>query len=229
MEEEFTKVTFSGHFVSDTEMHVGLRSRGVSMACFISLFSVVKPGGAGEEQSGGLFGSPNASGYFVYSPFDVDEADGMGKLRVLVNRGWIPRDSNTAENQAKRAVGEEFLLLSDESIIQIRDRVTIEAVSRRGENPKSFPKNDPAGNQWYSIDVEEMSKLTGSSPLLFDVISNSETNSQLLSRDGAPLARNGKRLMLKNDHFAYMVTWFGLSAFSAWALSRRSARLLVRR
>ncbi|KAI8607657.1 hypothetical protein BC830DRAFT_1158195, partial [Chytriomyces sp. MP71] len=98
--------------------------------------------------------------------------------------------------------------------VLINGVLEIEAVLRRSEDPNNFPKNDPRANQWYSIDADGMCKWTKSDPILLDLVSNSEVNRPLLERPGAPLARNGTAIHLKNDHFAYAVTWFGMCAIT---------------
>ncbi|KAJ3122643.1 Surfeit locus protein 1 [Physocladia obscura] len=195
---QFQKVKISGKFAEGRDMHVGLRSRGTA---------------ADGKGSQGM--ATNPQGYFVFSPFDVDSSEGVGKLRILINRGWIPRSAG------KSIESQELRKISDA-------KVTIEAVLRLGENPASFPKNDPHSDQWYSIDVHSMSQWAASTKghndipqqtmLVFDLINNSELNAPLLAREGAPLARNGSTLQIKNDHFVYAVTWFGMCGFSAAAL-----------
>ncbi|KAJ3264782.1 hypothetical protein HDU77_007631 [Chytriomyces hyalinus] len=189
-ETQFKKVRLVGNFVPGLDMYVGPRTRGA----------------AGELDSGGGLGGGRPIGYFVYSPFDALIGD--TRYRVLVNRGWIPKDGKTVEAQSAR---------------KIDGQVEIEAVIRAGEDPSSFPENDPRVNQWYSIDVDGMAKWTNSDPILVDMISNSETNKELLARPLAPLARNGRSIALKNDHLAYAVTWFGMCGISA-VLIRNIAR-----
>ncbi|KAJ3082648.1 hypothetical protein HDU99_002038 [Rhizoclosmatium hyalinum] len=102
--------------------------------------------------------------------------------------------------------------------ILITGPVEIEVVLRNGEDISSFPTNEPAINQWYSIDVDGMSKWTNSEPILVDMISNSKINEPLLNTPGAPLARNGNSIQLKNNHLAYAITWFGMCGITAFLI-----------
>ncbi|KAI9333869.1 SURF1 family-domain-containing protein [Obelidium mucronatum] len=182
---QFRKFKVKGEFVEGADLYVGPRTRGAA---------------ADTDTARGL--AHNPVGYFVYSPFDVEQSQVTGPkpYRVLVNRGWIPRDSKTLESQSKR---------------KISGPVEIEVVLRTGENPSSFPTNDPKSNQWYSIDVDGMAEWTKSDAIVMDMISNSAINAPLLEREGAPLARNGTNIQLKNDHLVYAITWFGMCGISA--------------
>ncbi|KAJ3030405.1 UNVERIFIED_CONTAM: Surfeit locus protein 1 [Siphonaria sp. JEL0065] len=187
---QFRKIKVKGTFVEGADLYVGPRTRGAA---------------AETDNSRGL-GGGNPVGYFVYSPFDVDSKeldDGLRKYRILVNRGWIPRDAKTIESQVKR---------------KITEPVEIEAVLRNGEDPSSFPTNEPKINQWYSIHVDGMAAYTSSDPILVDMISNSAINAPLLEREGSPLARNGTNIQLKNNHAAYAITWFGMCGITAFLI-----------
>ncbi|ORY39012.1 hypothetical protein BCR33DRAFT_720280 [Rhizoclosmatium globosum] len=63
-----------------------------------------------------------------------------------------------------------------------------------------------------------MSKWTNSEPILVDMISNSKINESLLNTPGAPLARNGNSIQLKNNHLAYAITWFGMCGITAFLI-----------
>ncbi|KAJ3414950.1 Surfeit locus protein 1 [Chytridiales sp. JEL 0842] len=158
-------------------------------------------GAAGEDSGGGgLIGNASNAGYFVYTPFDTEDGD-----RVIVNRGWIPRGNQNPKTRPDA---------------QVDSRVTIEAVTREGEDPSAFPKNVPEQNVWYSIDVDAMAKATNGSPILLDMIADSKVNAPLLRREGAPLAR-GSQISLRNNHLSYAITWYGMSGIMAAMIFRR--------
>ncbi|KAJ3077101.1 Surfeit locus protein 1 [Podochytrium sp. JEL0797] len=185
---QFRKIKVKGRFVEGVDLYVGPRTRGA----------------AGEsDESRGM--SSNPVGFFVYSPFDVDqgELEGSQKVRVLVNRGWISKEARlTEEGQSERKVS---------------GPVEIEAVLRTGENTSKFPTNEPKINQWYSIDTVGMSEWTDSDPILLDMI-NSPMNAPILTKPHAPLARNAHNIQLKNNHFVYAITWFGMCGITAFLI-----------
>jgi surfeit locus 1 family protein len=84
-ETQFLRVSTKGQFLHDREMLVGPRTRTDQH----------------QQQSGGLFGSGSRVGYFVFTPFKIQES---GEI-ILVNRGWIPREFRDSQTRKQNQVG----------------------------------------------------------------------------------------------------------------------------
>jgi surfeit locus 1 family protein len=86
----------------------------------------------------------------VITPFYCKETN----TRILVNRGWVPESKL---NPASRQEG------------QVEGEVTITAVVRGNEKrPVFMPKNNIENNFWYYKDLDQMSSLAGTEPILVD-------------------------------------------------------------
>jgi surfeit locus 1 family protein len=72
----------------------------------------------------------------------------------------------------------------------------------------STPEPDLAGNIWFARNVETMSEVLDTQPLMVVASQTSPADPRL-----TPLPVN--TASIKNDHFAYAVTWFLLAA--VWA------------
>ncbi|KAI9143419.1 SURF1 family-domain-containing protein [Paraphysoderma sedebokerense] len=130
-------------------------------------------------------------GSFVVTPFLTQD----GNL-VLVNRGWVPKNWDHQEDRSDRIV-------------------EIEAVLRSNETKSMFtPPNNPARNQWYWIDNDEIWREVSDKstvphrysivPVAFDLILKS-------SHPTAYPIPKDLTIPLKNDHLQYAITWYSLS------------------
>ena len=129
----------------------------------------------------------DAVGYQVITPFTL--ADGA---TLLINRGFVPAERKAP---ATRAAGE----LSGE--------VTVTGLLRLPEKPGAFtPANDPAHDQWYSVDLPAMAKAAGVGPVLpFYVDADKTPNPGGWPRGGQTI------LDLPNNHLSYAATWYTLA------------------
>lgn len=143
---------------------------------------------------GGSLGRKPKSGAQIITPFEIS---GTGQ-RILVNRGWVPMDKIRPE---KRQEG------------QIKGETSLVGFIRQGEKRQPFQaKNNPENNKWYSRDVDAMAEVTGSLPILVDADAASTI-------PGGP--RGGQtRVYLRNEHLQYIITWYSLSAFTAYMYYR---------
>ncbi len=133
-----------------------------------------------------LRGSP---GLHVLTPF----ARGEGMPAVLVNRGWVPFDK---QDPATRADG------------QVKGTVTIEGIVRLQRPPGWFtPDDDPKKNNWFTIDSEKMSQVTGI-PLAdgYYIVAD-----KMGTPGDFPVGRQW-RMDIRNNHLEYAITWFALAA-----------------
>lgn len=175
-EQEYRRIRLRGKFDHSEEIHVLPRSLN-----------------EGPHGGGGLGQRPK-SGAHIITPFDLSETG----QRILVNRGWVPRDKIEPE---KRPEG------------QIQGEVELVGFIRQGEKRQPFQaKNNSEKNQWCSRDVDAMAEVTGSLPILVDADAASTI-------PGGP--KGGQtRVYLRNEHLQYIITWYALSGFTAYMYYR---------
>ncbi|KAF9183586.1 surf-like protein [Haplosporangium sp. Z 767] len=132
-------------------------------------------------------------GYFLITPLER----GNGS-KILVRRGWVPREK---KDQATRQEG------------LVEGEVTVEGLLRTGEQKASsfVPENNPEKNEWYSLDVEAMAKLSDSQPVVVEMILDTPQHlikSELIDKN-IPVGRSPV-VELRNNHKEYIVTWYSL-------------------
>ncbi len=158
-------------------------------------------------------------GFWVMTPLAT--ADGA---TILINRGFIPEKLATSY----RALSEtNRLTTSDTSTIQIT------GLLRMTEPSGGFlRKNDPAGNRWYSRDVNAIAAATGltrPAPFFIDADAGPANNKPGAQQDdvaaSAPVA--GLTVIhFHNNHLIYAAVWFSLAAMTAaaWAYVMRDRK-----
>ena len=138
-------------------------------------------------------------GFHVITPLRL--ADGS---HLLVNRGWIPTSLKTP---SLRAAG------------QLTGEVTVTGYLRGSQRQGWFTRdNKPGINMWYFIDLGAMaaaSGLKGVRPYYLEAAKADIPG-------GYPLGGQ-TRLMLRNDHLQYAITWFSvaLAGMVIWYLWHR--------
>ncbi len=126
-------------------------------------------------------------GFHVMTPLKL--ADGS---HLLVNRGWIPTSLKTA---SLRAAG------------QVRGQVTVTGYLREPQAPGWVTRdNKPGINMWYYVDVAAMAAATALPrvrPFYLEVAADRNPG-------GYPIGGQ-TRLVLRNDHLQYVITWFSIA------------------
>ncbi|MDP1977378.1 SURF1 family protein [Undibacterium sp.] len=149
-------------------------------------------------------------GFWVMTPLAI--ADGA---TILINRGYIP-EKMAASYWASS--GKDRLATSDASSIQVT------GLLRMTEPGGGFlRKNDPAGNRWYSRDVNAIATaigLTKAAPFFIDADAGPDNNKLGTQKNGAlantPVA--GLTVIhFHNNHLIYAIVWFLLAAMAAAA------------
>lgn len=137
-------------------------------------------------------------GYWVLTPL---EAPGF---RVLVNRGFVPKDKS---DPGSRAAG------------NVAGTVQVTGLLRITEPGGAFLRtNDPIANRWYSRDVKAIAKTKGldrTAPYFVDA--DATPNPGGYPVGGLTVVR------FPDNHMVYALTWFALCALSlffAWRLWR---------
>ncbi|MBV1900094.1 MAG: SURF1 family protein [Kordiimonadaceae bacterium] len=140
-----------------------------------------------------------APGYFLYAP--VKRAN---SLVVIVNFGWVP-----LEQQANAAIA--------------KGKVAFRGIKLPSAKPGTMSlANDPTKGTWYLADVPEMAAhfgLKAGQYYDFRVFADHTAAVGGLPLGGQVLVR------IPNNHFEYMLTWYGLAAaliaiFLAFGYSR---------
>lgn len=147
------------------------------------------------------------SGYFVYTPLQLDD----GRL-LFVNRGFVPYDRKEV---APRLDGQ----------VSGRQEIVGLARNRLDEKPNYFmPDNDPVKNVFYWKDLDLMAQSSGvgtqDNYLPFFVDAGNVPNPGGLPVGAVTL------IDLPNSHLQYAITWYGLAAalvgvLGAWLWRRR--------
>jgi surfeit locus 1 family protein len=149
------------------------------------------------------------SGYFVYTPLEIDE-----DRFVFVNRGFVPFDR---KDPASRDEG------------QIEGWMTVGGLARNPLTEKPswiLPDNEPARNIFYWKDLQAMAASSGvGTPddyVSFFVDANDAPNPGGLPVGGVTM------VSLPNSHLQYAVTWYGLAGalcgvVGVWLWRHRSA------
>jgi len=137
-------------------------------------------------------------GWHVVTPLVLE--DGM---KILVNRGFVPGSRVDPES---RKGG------------QSSGMVDVVGVLRLSELRNSMtPDNKEETRRWSWRDIGALAGKLGTSEVFID--QDLET-SVSVAREGGPVGGQ-TRITLTNDHFQYMMTWFGASAATSFLWVRR--------
>ncbi|GLT02429.1 SURF1-like protein [Sphingobium jiangsuense] len=145
------------------------------------------------------------AGYWVLTPLRT----GDGRL-IYVNRGYVPTGSRLEAARAATPQGQ----------------VSIVGLLRLTEPGGGFLRsNDPAGDRWYSRDVEALARARGLShvaPFFVDA----QTEGTAAARPAGSPVPGLTVIRFANSHLSYALTWFAMAAGSlglAFWLWRRGA------
>jgi surfeit locus 1 family protein len=133
------------------------------------------------------------AGFWVLTPLET-----AGGAIVLINRGFVPPDRR---DQATRRDGNPA------------GPVSITGLLRLTEPKGGFLRNnDPAGNRWYSRDVEAIAAARGlPGPAPFFIDADATPNMSGFPQGGLTV------VTFHNSHLIYALTWFGLAIMLAGA------------
>jgi surfeit locus 1 family protein len=136
-------------------------------------------------------------GWWLVTP--LQQADGRS---VLVNRGFV---TTASKAQASRPDGE----------------ITVTGLLRLAEPGGGFlRRNDPAGNRWFSRDVQAIAAARGignAAPYFVDTDADAQAGPDAWPVGGLTV------VSFHNNHLVYAFTWFALAAMvagAAWMLRR---------
>ena len=164
------------------------------------------------------------AGFWVMTP--LQQPDGS---QVLINRGFVPDSLRSTWSDATQVAA-----------ATPPGEVSVTGLLRATEPKGGFLRsNDPAGNRWYSRDVQAIAQARGlaqAAPFFVDAglpgdspavvgetkrSSNAELQSQQWPQAGLTQIR------FTNNHLVYALTWYGLAlmvAGAAWLVLRYQRR-----
>ncbi|MCR9108509.1 SURF1 family protein [Marivita sp. XM-24bin2] len=120
------------------------------------------------------------AGYLVISPFVTEDG-----RRILVDRGFIPVE----ERDITRDGGEKDIIGN---------------LHWPDDRTSSTPENDVDGNIWFARDIEAMSGVLNTEPLLVIARNISPSDPGVTP---LPVDTSG----IPNDHLQYAITWYSLA------------------
>jgi surfeit locus 1 family protein len=143
----------------------------------------------------------NVPGAFVITPFVLSDR----KLTILVNRGFVPYTQYSVENRKEA---------------QIEGDIEIVGLLRTDEKSNLFaPENKPLNNEWHMRDINLMALCLETAPVFLDATYENTVR----NRFSEPIGPVGGQTIvyLRNEHAAYITTWFCLSAITSvlWYLN----------
>ena len=162
----------------------------------------------GSDKGNSPAGAPAQSGWDVVTPLAC--ADGS---RVLVNRGWVPRDATAAIDQP---TGQQ----------------RIEGVLKQGDRENKYGHNDPAAGRYVWLDLASLARSSGSSPIL--VMAAAEGSHASDGRASSSVHRTWPRVrplsslmsfyVEPHTHIVYAATWASLTVAGAVITVKRFVR-----
>jgi len=168
--DAFTRVVCEGVFDHPRQVLLGPRSAPAGMSV------------AGKAPAG----APTQSGWDVLTPLEL--ADGSC---VLVNRGWVPRDTTDA-------------------IVQPAGTQRVEGVLKEGERENRWARNDVASGRYVWLDLPTVAAATGSQPVL--IVASVASSEGPRSFPSARPVESFMAFYIEPDrHMSYAATWGSLA------------------
>nr|WP_307235057.1 SURF1 family protein [Pararhizobium capsulatum] len=129
------------------------------------------------------------AGFWVVTP--LTRSDGT---TILINRGFVPPDRRDPTTRSKAPTGD----------------LTVTGLLRLSEPGGAFLRsNDPAGNRWYSRDIAAIAETQGLSRVApYFIDADSTANPGGYPVGGLTIVR------FRNNHLAYIFTWYALAAMT---------------
>lgn len=128
------------------------------------------------------------TGLHVITPFFIPERG----YSILVNRGFVDKDRKDPKTRLDG---------------QIEGEIEISGLIRTSSDDTYMPSKDLSRNEWPYVDVEEMSRVRETKPVIIDA-------------DNKATVKNGPiggqtRIQIRNQHMSYILTWYSLSAITS--------------
>ncbi|PIK38363.1 putative surfeit locus protein 1 [Apostichopus japonicus] len=184
---EYRKVNVQGEFDHSKEVYILPRSLN-------------HQGGGGG--GGGGFAPSGETGVHVITPFYVAD---KRKWILVTEAGYPELRSNP---QQGRKVKPEMSIAAMYTVlwvlsVAVEGTLDLTGVVRLTERGSIHAQNDEAKNRWHYRDLEAMSKVTGTEPVMVDAVYDSTVK-------GGPIGGQ-TRVSLRNEHMQYIITWYSLA------------------
>lgn len=129
-------------------------------------------------------------GYLVITPFVLSDTN----QRILVNRGWVETKQKLP---SKRPEG------------QVQGEQNIVGIVRKSEPKGEFTlERDKKLRVWYHRNIEQMAEETDCLPVYVDATVESSIPGIITGGQ--------TQITLRNEHLSYILTWYSLSAATAF-------------
>lgn len=141
-------------------------------------------------------------GFLVVTPLvrDTEVLDpSKPPQRVLVVRGWISTDHKDQKTRP----------LSVTNDVQ-----NVECLVREKPNKNYFTPEGPRENEYHFMDIDAMAAKTNSDAVYLEEIMPEQADYDKMCYNGVPIGAV-PTVAYRNTHFQYIMTWYGISAFSA--------------
>jgi len=179
---EYARVVLEGEFDHAQQVLLGPRS--------------APPG----SKTGAPPGAPAPTGWDVITPLTCSDGS-----RVIVNRGWVPRDA-TAD--ITRPIG----------------RQRVEGVLKQGDKENKYGVNNLESRRFLWLDLPSLAQHTQSSQVLVVAASDNCAPPARAWPQGRPLDSFMKFHVEPNTHLVYAATWGSLTVAGAFITVKRFLR-----
>ena len=166
-ESQFRRVALEGEFDHEAQILLGPRSA---------------PAGSGVGGNAPP-GAANQSGWDVLTPLKCTDG-----TRVLVNRGWVPRESVAAVEQPK-------------------GRQKVQAVLKEGEKENKYATNDIANGRYIWLDLPTIAEVYDTAPLYVMAINEEGGGGGKRFPHERPLDSLMHFHVTPSTHLVYASTW----------------------
>lgn len=126
------------------------------------------------------------TGFHVITPFVVQNT------RILVNRGWISK--SLAVTTLRRRT------------MTANNHVINGLIRRKTASNYFTPENLYEKNEFYFVDIGEMSKRTDSCEIFVEATRDASFSTDEFETNGVPIGRPHE-VLLRNNHMQYIFTW----------------------
>ncbi|CAH8598162.1 unnamed protein product [Schistosoma turkestanicum] len=193
---EFTHISVRGHFDHSREVVIGPRtliedfipSKGYGSEWIMNSSNKVMQSSMAR---------PSASGYFIVTPFFLEDKPGTC---ILVNRGWVPYG---ARDPAIRPNGQVKGVVELSGYIRYQEKAPIRLFGTKIQPLTCLDHENQNPHIRYPCrQIDQMSSDLKTLPIFLDVDYESTTV-------GGPIGGQ-TRVALRNAHASYIFTWFSL-------------------
>jgi len=142
---------------------------------------------------------------------------------ILVNRGWVPRDSTVPARDPVTGKPNGHAFGVPAAFSQPRGAQEVHGVLKKGEQKNKYAENKPEEQRYVWLDLATMASEGGSAPLL--VVAAAQPGEQPDVKPEWPMTRPLESFLdfyvSPTTHLVYASTWGALSVAGAFMTFRR--------